>query len=91
MVASGGVDFFLAGTQRRIAKGALVGVHAWSDGFNSATDLADDDPAHQSYLDFYKTVGIDPQFYWYTLDAAPADDMHWMTDDELRRFSIATQ
>jgi hypothetical protein len=32
MIASGGVDFFLAGTKRYVAKGAMIGVHSWGDG-----------------------------------------------------------
>ena len=39
--------------------------------------------AHDLYLDYYAEMGIDPSFYWFTLDAAGSDDIHWMTRDEL--------
>jgi len=35
-------------------------------------------------------MNVDPGFYWFTLDAAPAADIHYMTDDELDRYGFAT-
>ena len=46
--------------------------------------------AHDLYLDYYTDMGIDPSFYWFTLDAAPADSIHWMTSDELIAFGLVT-
>ena len=42
-----------------------------------------DDPEHQLYLDFYEEMGTPAAFYWYTLRAAPPDDIHWMTEAEI--------
>jgi hypothetical protein len=49
-----------------------------------------DDPQHQLYLSYYDEIGIDPAFYWYTLDAADADNIHYMTLAEMQQYGIAT-
>jgi Ca2+-binding EF-hand superfamily protein len=90
-VASGGTDFFLAGKQRIVEEGAKIGVHSWGGGNVAATDLPKDDPSHQKYLDYYKIVDIPQAFYWYTLEAAPANDIHQMTEDEIKKYKIRTE
>ncbi len=90
-IASGAVDLFLAGTRRTIACGAAIGVHSWSAG-----ELYD---AQDSYFDdrrgiherFLRDMGIDTDFYVFTRDAARADDIHILTDDEIRRFKLTTE
>jgi hypothetical protein len=89
-VASGGTDFFAAGEIRIVESGAMVGVHSWAGDDVEGADLPRDDPEHQQYLDFYAQIGIPSDFYWFTLEAAPASDIHYMTDEELLRFEIAT-
>lgn len=92
LVASGGTDMFLAGAQRRIGPGACLGVHSWGYGWGSGQgrDLPRDDPEHQVYLEYYTDMGVDTEFYWYTLAVADADDIHYMTRAELGRFAMAT-
>ncbi|MGF1691091.1 alpha/beta hydrolase [Photobacterium kagoshimensis] len=93
MVASGGTDLFLAGVERTAEDSTpQIGVHSWSssDGRNGNT-IPRDDEEHQSYLDYYQTININPDFYWYTLDAAPADNMHWMTVEEMKYFHVLTK
>ena len=29
-------------------------------------------------------------FHWFTLQAAPVDGMHWMTDSEMAKYSVYT-
>lgn len=89
-VASGGVDLFLAGRARRAAPDARLGVHSWSDGRIDGADVPPDDPQHALYLELYEELGIPTAFYWFTLTAAPADDIHWMTPAELERFGVLT-
>lgn len=90
-VASGGVDFFLAGAERTFDAGAKFGVHSWATGDGTeGTDLAEDDPEHNKYLDFYDEMGVDPDFYWFTLQAAPAADIYFMTAAELDDFGFST-
>lgn len=89
--ASGGVDLFLAGAVRTFDPGARFGVHSWSTGepgFHAA-DLDPTDAEHNRYLDYYNEMGVDEDFYWFTLDAAAPDDIHWMTPAELDRYNFA--
>ncbi|MEM7538039.1 MAG: alpha/beta hydrolase [Chloroflexota bacterium] len=91
LIASGGVDFFLAGVQRSIESGAQLGVHSWAAGDDLAgSDLPRDDPEHDKYLDYYNEMGIPEDFYWFTLQAAPAEDIHFMTDSEIEQYNVVT-
>lgn len=91
VVASGGTDFFLAGKERVVKVGACIGVHAWSGGFGMKPEnLSRSHQAHRMYLDYYAAIGINPAFYWYTLEAAPSSSIHWMTDREMRDYAVAT-
>ena len=93
LIASGGVDFFLAGTTRTLGDGACVGVHSWqaSDG-TQGSDLAMDDPQHDFFLDYYTDIDFaqGQDFYFFTLNAAPADGLHFMTLSEFNQFGVAT-
>ena len=89
-IASGGVDFFLAGTVRIVAAGARIGVHSWAGGETAGSDLPREDQEHRKYLDYYAAIGIDSDFYWFTLDAAKPEDIHWMTSAEIERYTVAT-
>ncbi len=91
-VASGGTDFFQAGVRRTRGEGARFGVHSWSGGVGEeGAEIPRDDPEHLKYLEYYREMGIPDEFYWYTLEAASADDIHWMTNDELARYSMLTE
>ena len=93
-VASGGTDLFLAGTRRTIEDGAFYGVHSWccEDGVEGA-DLPRDDPSHDPFLTYMLTMLGDagPDFYYFTLDAAPADDLYPMTREDLIEFGVVTE
>lgn len=91
LVASGGTDLFLAGNRRTLQPGACVGVHSWAGSGLVATELPEDDPEHDRYLDYFKDIGVDAEFYWYTLFAAPADSMHWMTAAEANQYDMTTR
>jgi len=90
MVASGGTDFFLAGARRTAGADARFGVHSWGGFDQEGADVPRDDPEHEKYLEFYRSVGIIEAFYWYTLEAASAEDIHWMTTAELERYGMLT-
>ncbi len=91
IIASGGTDFFLAGKERTVAKGAKIGVHSWSGGAKPATELPKSHKSHKKYLDYYRIVNIPDAFYWYTLEAAPAHDIHFMTEQEMELYNIRTK
>lgn len=90
VIASGGVDFFLAGAQRTVASGGRLGVHSWAGPNLAGADLPRDHPEHQMFVEFYEEMGTPESFYWYTLEAARPEDIHWMTPDEMTRFQIAS-
>jgi hypothetical protein len=91
-IASGGVDFFLAGSTRSIEENAQIGVHSWADNSNTVPkDLPRDHIYHQLYLDYYQEMGIDEAFYWFTLEAAPADSIHWMTRTEIEYYGMISK
>lgn len=91
-IASGGVDFFLAGKKRTRGNNTKVGVHAWSGGEETATDFPVGHAEHQKYIDYYKSVGFSDAdakaFYYFTINAAPAEAIHWMTEAELTTYKI---
>jgi len=89
-IASGGVDMFCAGARRTAEDGAMIGVHSWG-GLGEAGDSTDrDDEAHEMYLDFCEEMGLPESFYWFTIEAAGPDDIHWMTREEMTRFGLLT-
>ncbi len=94
-IASGATDMFLAGSTRVVElTDDPVGVHSWSDGINEATDFPVGHPNHQPYIDYYISVGFSEQeaadFYYFTINAAPAQGIHWMTESELDQYQIRT-
>ena len=91
-IESGAVDLFCAGKNRIAESGAKIGVHSWAaeDGLEGG-DLPQDDPEDQPYISYFEQVTCPVSFYWYTLEAAPAGDMHYMSEDELLAHSVATE
>ena len=65
----------VAGKKRIVAEGARLGIHSW---------------AGLGFQEYYEQMGIPVSFYWRTLDAAPANGIHWMTEDELGEFMFRT-
>ena len=91
LIASGGTDLLLAGAIRIVERGARVGVHSWAGGGGAAGDrLPRDAPDHEFFLAYYRDMGITEDFYWFTLQAAPPDGMHWMSESELERYAVYT-
>lgn len=92
-IASGAVDFFLAGTKRTRDPGSKIGVHSWSDGGNKeATDFPVGHANHQPYIQYYEEMGFSQaeaeDFYYFTINAAPAEGIHWMSDTEILQYKI---
>ena len=91
LIASGGVDFFLAGVERRMEQGARLGVHSWSDGFRDAVDFPRDAPEHEANRAYIEAMLGADDFYWFTIEAAPAAGLHWMTPGEIAGFGLLTE
>lgn len=89
-IYSGGVDLFLGGVERSIETGAELGVHSWSDGVNEAIDFPRGSPEHEANRKLIEDMLGSDAFYWFTIEAAPADAIHVMTSDEIARFGLIT-
>ena len=91
-VASGGVDFFVAGVKRSIEQGAQVGVHSWGNHTEQGADVPRNHPAHQPYIQYYQDMALtNPAgFYFFTLQAAPANNIHIMSRAEIRQWQLTT-
>lgn len=94
--ASGGVDLFAAGVERKVEKGAILGIHSWccSDDGTPVAELPRDHPAHAEQLAYFtemlgKEAGT--EFYFLTLNAAPAEDIHEMTVAEMTSTGLVTE
>ena len=94
-VASGGTDFFLAGNHRSIAEGARIGVHSWQEDNSDGTSTEGSSfpwghEKHQPYINTYVQFGMTrenaEEFYYFTINAAPADSMHYMSDSEISQY-----
>ncbi len=94
VIESGAVDLFLAGTIRTMEVGAKIGVHAWSDGSKSATDYPVGHGEHQIYIDYYMSVGYSQEdaeaLYYFIINAAPPNDIHYLTEEEILEYNILT-
>lgn len=94
LIASGGTDFFCAGVKRTAEKGAKIGVHSWSDGeIMDASKLSKDNKEHKKYIDYYREMKMpDPEgFYFFTIKAADASNIHYMSMDELEKYGLVTE
>lgn len=96
-VTSGGTDLFLSGVERRVEKGAQIGVHSWADEDDQGqviegAELPAESAVHQSYIDLYKQIGLEKpeEFYWFTMYSAASDEIHFLSDDELEYFGVST-
>jgi hypothetical protein len=87
-IASGAVDWFIAGSPRSIECGAMIGVHSWGTKIGERGDqtLYDGQRGTQRY--FLDRMGVSPDFYEFTRAAAGPDEIHWLSVDEMLRFGL---
>ena len=91
VVDSGGVELFLAGAKRRMAPGAVLGVHSWRNGFREGSSYPRTSPEHQMTRRYVAEMLGSDAFYWFTLRASPSDMIHEMTAAEIRRYGLLTR
>lgn len=89
-IYSGGVDLYLAGVNRTMESGAIIGVHAWADMLNEATDYPRASPEHEENRRYVADMLGQDGFYWFTIYAAGADDIHIMTAAEINKYQLLT-
>ncbi|WP_112718525.1 hypothetical protein [Moritella yayanosii] len=90
---SGGVDLFAAGSLRIYEMGGKIGVHSWccTDDGKDAGQLSKNDKAHGAQLTYFREMLGDvkgPEFYFFTINAAPAKGMHLMTPQEMAKYTL---
>ena len=95
-IASGAPNFFLVGKSRVVEEGAVVSVHSWAEWRGiTAQDLPRDDSAHELYIGFYESIGWTraqaEDFYFFTIEKAPAEGMYAMTPQEMLATGVATK
>ncbi|ABE53849.1 hypothetical protein Sden_0559 [Shewanella denitrificans OS217] len=92
---SGGVDLFAAGNQRIFQDGGELGVHSWCClAGKDAGQLSKTDPAHGAQLTYFREMlGAEkgPEFYFFTINAAPAASIHKMKKAEMVKYSLITE
>jgi len=93
-IYSGGVDLFCSGITRSREVGAIIGVHSWCcyEGL-TADQLPQSSPGHDSQLAYFRDVLGDvngPNFYFFTINAAPFDGIHNMTNTEINQYQLLT-
>ncbi len=95
-IASGAVDMYVGGVKRTREAGSKIGVHSWGadPGEPIATSYPVGHAVHLPYINYYVSVGFTQQqaedFYYFTINAAPAESIHWMTDAEITKYNLIT-
>jgi hypothetical protein len=99
LIASGGVDFFLAGIKRTMGSNTKIGVHSWAGSNDDGKEVtAKYFPVghqfHLPYINYYKNVGFTQKdaeaFYYFTINAAKAESIHWMTIEVIIKYKLLT-
>jgi hypothetical protein len=94
-IASGAVDLFCAGENRIVEEGAKIGIHSWCCVNDlTAIELPNDHPAHKDQINYFTLImGAQngPEFYFHTLQAAPFNGVHWMSDEDIQKWNVSTQ
>ncbi|TMO82171.1 hypothetical protein [Pseudoalteromonas spongiae] len=87
---SGGVDLYAAGIKKEYQVGGKLGVHAWCcEGDKDAGQLSKSHSAHGAQLTYFREIlgqELGPEFYFFTINAAPADDIYLMTQAEINKY-----
>jgi len=92
-ISSGGVDLFCSGKQRTAENGAKFGVHSWSGDGVEAGELSVNDPQHDNQIKYLTEMLGSPtgeEFYFFTINSAIADEIHYMSIDEIEEYKILT-
>ena len=98
-IASGAVDLFIAGVNRTMECGALIGVHSWSYTNDNAMFQGPtyhpgnlgSDRYRKSHENFLSDMGVDPAFYVFTRQAALPEDIYYLKYEEITRYGLLTQ
>lgn len=86
-------NFMLGGINRTKGENVRIGVSAWvNDQGMEATEFGFGDPAHLPWINFYQemqfTFTLASDFYFFSINGAPSNDILFMTEDQLNTFDI---
>ena len=73
-----------------MARGASIGVHSWRNGYREGSSYPPSSSEHDLTRDYIADMLGNDAFYWFTLQAAPSDEIHEMTAAEIARFGLLT-
>jgi hypothetical protein len=91
VIQSWGVDLFLAWVERSIEKWAEVWVHSWADGsWKEARDYPKNSSEHEENRKYVEDMLWKDDFYWFTIKAAKANWMYFMTEKEIEKYNLIT-
>lgn len=94
-IASGAVDLFLAGTERTMECGGIIGVHSWGLTGDRTQTISPKtigvDRRQKFHEKFLRDMGIDPSFYVFTRDSAEPSQLHFMTKEEIEKYGLLTE
>lgn len=89
-VRSGGVELFLAGSERRADPGAEFAVHAWiDDEGREATNYAAHAPENAKYLAYYRQMGMseaEARAFYAMTNSVSHDEALWLTGRDMARW-----
>jgi hypothetical protein len=70
-------------------------VNYWAGVTVTANDFPVGHANHLPYINYYVSVGFTQQqsedFYYFTINAAPASSIHWMTTEEIAQYNLITE
>lgn len=87
-IASGAVDWFIAGKPRTVECGARIGVHSWGTKTGERGDKTLYDGQLRTQRYFLEKMDVDPDFYQFTRSAAGPNDIYWLTVDDMLRYGL---
>jgi len=87
-IASGAVDWFIAGSPRTIECGAKIGVHSWGSKIGARGDQTLFDAQRGTQRYFLNKMGVDPDFYEFTRSAAGPDEIYLLNVEEMLRYGL---
>jgi hypothetical protein len=90
-VFSGGSQLFLAGVERSMIRGAVIGVHSWRSGRRDGAQYAQHSPKHAMNRQYVEDMLGNDAFYWFTLAAAPSGGMYVMREKEIIGYGLLTR
>jgi len=49
------------------------------------------DAINATYINFYLSMGVPERFYWFSLKAAPADRVYFLSPEEMYDYKLITE